>query len=292
MENERFEYSPIISRKPFKLPLEARLAVWVVINIEYFDIGSSEFAFAGDPGLKIIPDVRNYATRDYGSRIGVWRIMEVLDRHEIRATVALNSGVCDHYPVIIEEGKKRKWEFMGHGISNSMLLAGLSEDEERRVIGSSLDTIAKAVGQRPVGWLSPGLTETFNTPDILAEAGIKYLCDWCNDDQPYPMKVKKGNFISIPYSREINDIPIFISHHLTASQFTEIVSDQFDCLYREGAGQARIMAIALHPFVIGTPFRIASLDRALRYIKSHQNVWFATGWEIARYYYENYLGIT
>lgn len=288
MENTRYDYSPIITRKPFKLPRQAKVAVWVVPNIEYFDIGlplpSTMVSKA------IVPDVKNYAARDYGTRIGIWRLMEVLDKHSIKATVALNSGVCDHYPIIIEEGKKRGWEFMGHGTTNSMHLNGLTKAEERQVITSTLDTIAQTAGERPRGWLSPGLSETFNSPDILAEEGIRYLCDWCNDDQPYPMKVKKGSLISIPYSLDINDIPIFIEQHLAPNQFYEIVKDQFDTLYQEGANQARIMAIALHPFIIGVPFRIGWLDKALQYIKSHKNVWFATGWEIANWYYENYVG--
>lgn len=144
---------------------------------------------------------------------------------------------------------------------------------------------------RPRGWLSPELMETFNTPDILAEEGIKYLCDWCNDDQPFPMKVKRGSLISIPYSLDINDIPVFIDQHLTPRQFYEIIKDQFDTLYQEGINQARIMGIGLHPFLIGAPFRIGWLDKALQHIKSHKDVWFATGWEIANWYYENYMDI-
>ncbi len=289
MDNIRYDYSPIISRRPFKLPNQARVAVWVVINIEYYDIGLSSFTAA--PNTGIVPDVRNYATRDYGHRIGIWRIMEVLDKHNVRATVALNSDVCNRYPIIIEEGKRRGWEFMGHGITNSLLLANLSEADERQVITSSLDVIAQAVGQRPVGWLSPALTETFNTPDILAEEGIKYLCDWCNDDQPYQMKVKNGSLISIPYSQDINDIPIFVTQHMTPREFYEIIKDQFDTLYQEGSDQARVMAIALHPFLVGVPFRIGWLDKALKYIKENSDVWFATGWEIASWYYDNYLNV-
>jgi len=288
MENTRYDYSPIIARKPFKLPNQAKVAVWVIPNIEYFDIGLPLPSTM--VSKQIAPDVKNYAARDYGTRIGIWRLMEVLDKHSIKATVALNSGVCDHHPVIIEEGKKRGWEFMGHSVTNSMHLHGLTRSEERQVITSTLDTIAQAVGERPRGWLSPGLSETFNSPDILAEEGVKYLCDWCNDDQPYPMRVKKGSLISIPYSIDINDIGIFIEHHLTPNQFYEIVKDQFDTLYQEGSNQARIMAIALHPFIIGAPFRIGWLDKALQYIKSHNDVWFATGWEIAGWYYDNYMG--
>ena len=173
-----------------------------------------------------------------------------------------------YYPTIVGEGKKRGWEFLGHGISNSVLLGGKTESEERQIIHTTLDVIEEAVGERPIGWLGPALQETFNTPDILAEAGIKYLCDWCCDDQPFQMRVKKGTLISIPYSLDLNDIPAFLMHHVTAEQFYQMIRDQFDTLYAEGATEPRIMCIALHPFLIGQAYRIGCLDRALQYITS------------------------
>ena len=290
MENTRYDYSPIITRKPFKLPNEARVAVWVGINIEHFDIGLTSFG-----GLTVMakqaPNVYDYAVRDYGNRVGIWRLMELLDKHNIKASVLLNSDVCEHYPTIIEEGNKRGWEFLGHGTSNSILLGGLSEVEERQVITTTLDVIAKAAGKRPLGWLGPALQETWNTPDILAENGVKYLCDWCCDDQPFPMKVKKGSLISVPYSVDLNDIPAFVYQGLTPEQFYEMIKDQFDTLYQEGINQARVMCISIHPYLIGLPFRIGWLDKALQYIKGHKDVWFTTGGEIASWYYENYMGM-
>jgi allantoinase len=288
MENTRYNYSPIITRKPFKLPNQARVAVWVGINIEYFDIGLTCFgvvsAMTAAP-----PNVLDYAVRDYGNRIGVWRLMEVLDKQNIRGSVLLNSEACGHYPIIIHEGKKRGWEYLGHGTTNSVLLSGLSETEEKQIITTALDVITKAVGKRPLGWLSPALQETFNTPDILAENGVKYLCDWCCDDQPFPMKVKKGSLISVPYSLDLNDISAYIIQHLSPQQFYEMIKDQFDTLYQEGAKQARVMCITTHPFLIGMPYRIGWLDKALEYIKSHKDVWFTTSGEIASWYYENYM---
>jgi peptidoglycan/xylan/chitin deacetylase (PgdA/CDA1 family) len=290
MENRRYDFSPIVTREPFKLPNQARVALWVGINVEYFDIEATEFGGVG--AFKVSPpNVHEYAPRDYGNRIGIWRLMALLDKHNIRGSVLLNSDICTHYPVIVEECKKRGWEFLGHGTSNTVLLAGMDEAEERQVIKTALDVITKASGERPMGWLGPALQETFNTPDILAEEGIKYLCDWVCDDQPFPMKVKNGTLISIPYSVDLNDIPAFIIQHLTPEQFHDMIRDQFDTLYKEGADQARVMCIALHPFLIGQPYRIVWLDRALQYIKGHKDVWFATGREIATWYYENYMGI-
>ena len=203
MDHNRFDYSPIIKREPIRWPNGARVAVWVIPNIEHYEF---DIPGIGMQPFNIVPDVINYAWRDYGPRVGIWRLMEALGQYGMRGTVALNSAVCDHYPIIIEEAKKRNWEFMGHGITNSRLLNGLSEEEERKVIRETIQTITKAVGKAPEGWLGPALAETFITPDLLAEEGIRYLCDWCNDDQPYPMKVKKGKLISVPYSVEINDI--------------------------------------------------------------------------------------
>ena len=289
MENMRYEYSPVIARRTIQWPNKARLAVWVIPNIEHFEFDAPAIDISG--AASPIPDVSNYARRDYGNRVGIWRIMEILDRYDIKATAALNSAVCEHYPIIIHEGKKRGWEFMGHGVTNSTRLAKLSEDEERKIIKSVIQTIAHAAGKQPEGWLSPGLMETFNTPDILAEQGIRYLCDWCSDDQPYRMKVKKGNLISMPYSLDINDLPAFLRFSKTTEEFYEMIKEQFDVLYEEGAASGRVMAIALHPFVIGQPHRIKCLDKALRYIKRHKDVWFATGSEIAKWYYEHHVNV-
>jgi peptidoglycan/xylan/chitin deacetylase (PgdA/CDA1 family) len=290
MENTRYDYSPLIHRKPFKLPNRARVAVWLGVNIEHFDIGATCFggvdAMAAAP-----PNVFDYAARDYGNRIGIWRLMELLDRYNIRGSVLLNSEVCKHYPLIIQEGKKRDWEFLGHGTTNSVLLTGLNEAEERLIITTTLDVITKTTGERPLGWLGPALQESFDTPDILAENGVKYLCDWCCDDQPFPMKVKSGSLISVPYSVDLNDIPAFLSQKVTPQQFCEMIKDQFDTLYREGDEQARVMCIATHPFLIGMPYRIGWLDKALEYLKAHKDVWFTTSGEIAGWYYEEYLGM-
>ena len=288
MENTRYDYSPLIKRKPFKLPNQAKVALWVVVNIEYFDIGATSFM-----GVNVVteqlPNVWAYALRDYEHRVGIWRVMEVLDKHNIQASVSLNSDVCHHYPIIIEEGKKRGWEFMGHGTSNAILLVGKSETEERQIITTCLDVITRAVGQRPKGWVSPGVRETFNTPDILASEGIEYLCDWCSDDQPYPMKVKSGRLISIPYASELNDFPAFSLSQLTPRQFYEMITDHFDVLYQDSSDQAFVMCIGLHPFLIGQPHRLRWLDKALDYIRGHKGVWFARGCDIASWYYENYV---
>jgi peptidoglycan/xylan/chitin deacetylase (PgdA/CDA1 family) len=211
--------------------------------------------------------------------------MEVLDRHGIRGTVALNSDLCAHHPEIIQEGGKRGWEWMGHNESNTRRLNEAPPGEEVGIIKRALATIERATGTRPVGWLGSGLQETWNTLDHLAAEGCEYVSDWTNDDQPYVMTLEGGrSLIAMPYSHEINDKPAFEKFHRTADQFKDMICRQFDVLYREGAQSGRVMAIAIHPYLTGVPHRIDAFDAALAYISRHAGVWKATGAEIARHF--------
>jgi len=276
-----FPYSPIIRRPRLEWPMGARVAFWVIPNIEFFSL---EERPGGHGGGKI-PDVMLWSERDYGNRVGVWRLMEVLDRYDIRATVALNSAVCRHHPAIIEEGEKRRWEWMGHNETNTRRLNEAPPGEEPRIIRDALAEIARSTSRRPAGWLGSGLQETWETLDLLAAEGIEYVGDWCNDDQPYVMSLDHGrSLIAMPYSTEINDKPAFETFHRSADDFREMICRQFDVLYREGAQSGRVMAIALHPYLSGRPYRIDALDRALDYICRHDGVWRATGSEIARHF--------
>jgi allantoinase len=287
MENKLYDYSAIIRRPRLELPNGARLAFWIGLNVEHYALDQpSTSIFAGTAMLQ--PDPLNYGWRDYGPRVGIWRMMDLLDRYRIRASVLLNSDVCSYYPEIIEEGNKRDWVWLAHGKNNSAFHANMSLDEERRSLTEVVDTIKHKTGKQPRGWLGPALTETFNTPNLLAELGVEYLLDWCNDDQPYPMKVDRGRMISVPYSIEVNDIPVFLGKGYTAEQFSQMIADQFDTLYAEGEQSARVMCLALHPFLVNQPFRHKYLDRALDYISGHDNVWLTTSDEIAAWYYEHY----
>ena len=288
-EHGRFPYSAIVDRKPLRWPNGARVAVWVIPNIEHFlfDRPSTSVTHAT---TSLIPDVLNYSWRDYGVRVGVWRMMDIMERHGVKGTVALNSDVCGHYPRIIEEGNRLRWEWMGHGTNNSTLINKQSETEERALITHVVGTIEKATGAHPRGWLSPALSESHRTLDILAENEIEYVANWVNDEQPYPMRVKTGTMLSMPYSLEINDIPVFLDHHQSGETFGRMICDQFDGLYEDGAKTGRVMAISLHPFLIGHPHRSKYFANALAHIVSRQEVWLATGSEIADWYKRNYLG--
>ena len=276
-----FPYSPIVDRLAWRWPNGSRLALWIIPNIEVFALHERMPAGSGN-----VPDVPAYGVRDYGNRVGVWRIIEVLDRYRMRATAALNSEVCDACPRIIEEGVRRGWEFMGHGESNTRRLTTVTPEDEGRVIHNALERIRRATGGRPEGWLGPGLQETWHTLAHLAAEGLAYVADWVNDDQPYFVDVGGRRLVSVPYSYEVNDKPAYETHHLTPEQFEALVRRQFDVLYRESATAARVMAIALHPYITGVPHRIDALDSALAYIAGHPGVWPATGAEIARAYRE------
>ena len=265
-----FPFRAIADAPKITWPNGARVAVWVIPNVEHFHLE------IGSPA----PDVRNFSRRDYGNRVGLWRLMEVLTRHKIRGTVALNAEIGIYYPRIMQAMIDLDWELMGHGLTNSKIMSGLEIDAERKLI---LDTrkVIEDWGRKMHGWLGPGLTETFNTPDLLKESGVEYVADWVNDDLPYRFN---NGLYSIPYSIELNDMPLFNNPSISIDDFKRRICDSFDVLYAEGAANGRVLGIALHPFLIGAAHRIKYLDEALQYIAGHEKVWFATGDEIIKAY--------
>ena len=281
MDNELFDYSPITEREPIHWPGDARVAFYVGLNVEHFHVDRPSTSVY-EATSALVPDPLNYGWRDYGARVAIWRLIESLDRHGVRASVLLNSEVGERYPQIIEAGLSRDWAWLAHGQTNSTLHTDLSADEERGVLTDIVDTIEKAVGRRPHGWMGPGLTETFNTPALLAEFGLTYVLDWTNDDQPYPLNVP--GMLSVPYSVELNDIGVFMLKNFTGPDFVQMVKDQLDQLYADSADSGRVMALALHPFVIGQPFRHKYLDQALEYVANRRGVWLTTSDEIAEHY--------
>lgn len=282
---ERYEDSLIFERKHFSWPKGKTLAVWIIPNVEAWAFDSPHGLATSPNTRNVVPDVINFAWREYGIRVGLWRIADVLEAAGIRATVALNSSVCEIFPRAVAEMKKKGWEFMGHGITNSQLLSSLSNvEEEKDVIRTALGTIEQGTGERPKGWLGPALAETYDTLDILAAEGVRYVGDWNNDDQPYRMKVKTGEILSIPYCMELNDIGLFARNGYTGRQYMDAIVDQFETLYSESKNLARVMGIPLHPFLVGQPLRIKYFQRAIAHMRRRNRVWFATGAEIAEAY--------
>lgn len=272
-----FTYSPITERAPIHWPGGARVAVYIGLNVEHFlpDRPSTSIW----PGTaELTPDALNYGWRDYGARVGIWRTIEALDRHGIRPSVLLNSAVIEQHPQIVAAGVERDWTWLAHGQTNSILHTGFDVDEERRILAEIAEDIADATGRRPRGWMGPGLTETAHTPELLAELGFHYVLDWTNDDQPYPLTVP--GMLSVPYSVELNDLLIF-GKGFTGSEFVQMVIDQYEQLHADSAESGRVMALALHPFVIGQPFRHKYLDQVLEYLAAQPDAWLTTSDEIA-----------
>ena len=234
------------------------------------------------------PDVQQYSYRDYGNRVGFWRMLEPLDKHGIRCCVSLNLAVLEHFPEIAEAMMERDYDFMSHGIYNTRYLYTHTEDQEREFYRDCIDTLKRHTGKQLKGMLGPAISGSVSTPDLMAEAGLIYHTDWFHDDQPTPIKVNAGKLVSVPYSIELNDSSVLRDNHYGADYFADICKAQFDQLYAEGAESGRVMCIALHPFLIGQPHRIKYLDDVLGYIMSHDGVWQTTADEIADYYIANY----
>lgn len=269
-----FPYSAIPRRPALRWPNGARIAVWVIPNIEFFGL---DVPMPGGTGSA--PDVPEWSVREYGARVGVWRIMDVLRRHGVRGTVALNADVCDAYPEVVRAAIELGWELMGHGITNTERLTAATD--EAAVVRETFDRIERFSGRRPEGWLGPGLQETWDTLGHLADCGARYVADWVADDQPFWMELGQRRLVAVPYSQELNDKRAYDRQNRTPDQFEAAIRRQFDVLYAEGAASGRVMAIALHPYLTGYPHRIGALDGALAYVRSHPDVWLATGGEIA-----------
>ncbi|MGY4919941.1 polysaccharide deacetylase family protein [Streptomyces sp. 900116325] len=271
-----YSHVPIVSRPRLEFPGGARLAFYVGLNIEHFR-----------PDLPItpggaVPDPLALGLRDYGNRVGIWRLIDLFDALGLRVSAIVNSDVCTHYPEIIQAGTERDWAWVAHGQTNSIMLTGMDEATERAYLSEMLATLDAALPARPTGWLGPGLTETPATPRLLAEAGIHYLLDWCCDDQPFPLTIR--GMLSVPYSLDVNDNWILLAHPGMVADYERAVMDAFEQLLEDSASTGRVMALPLHTFVMGQPGRARILARVLRTITSTPEVWLCTSDDIARHY--------
>ena len=283
----RVDYSPIIDRPPIKWPNGARVALWIAPNVEHYEYLPDNDG-PRNPWPRVPhPDAQQYSYRDYGNRIGFWRMLEVLDKYGIRCGASLNLAVLEHFPEIGEAMVKRDWDFMSHGIYNTRYLNTYSEEQEREFYQDCIETLRRHTGKKLKGMLGPGISGSERTPDLMAEAGLIYHADWMHDDQPVPIRVRSGKLVSVPYSIELNDVIIFRQHY-EGEYFARICKAQFDQLYKEGAESGRVMCIAIHPYFIGQPHRVKYLEETLSYIVAHEGVWQTTADEIAEYYIANY----
>jgi allantoinase len=275
-QHGRYEYSAITARPDYSWPGRRRLAVYLGFNIEHFDFGAGLGAALGPKSPE--PDVLNYAWRDYGNRVGVWRCLELFDELKLPAAAIINTAIYDYAPEIIEACVKRGDELVGHGHTNSERQSDLNEDQERVLLSTCKKIILESSKQDPSGWLSPWISESAVTPDLLAETGYRYTLNWCHDDQPVKFATRTGKALwSIPYPQELNDIPMIVARQMDGRDFADMVVDNFDEMLRQSAAQPLVMGIALHPYLVGQPYRLRHLRRALRHIAAkRKKVWLTT----------------
>lgn len=284
----RFDYSPITRRKPYLWPGGAKLAVYLGFNVEHFAFGEGMGAAIGPASPQ--PDVLNYSWREYGNRVGAWRCLELFDQLGMPAAALINTALYDHCPELIAACVKRGDELVGHGHSNAERQGVLDDVSERVLLQMCRERMQKESGQQTAGWLSPWISESMQTPDLLAETGYSYTLNWCHDDQPMPMRTRSGTALwAVPYPQELNDIPMIIARQMDGKDFAQMIIDQHDeMLMQTRADDAAplVMGIALHPYIVGQPYRLRHLRRALQHIAAARDrgqVWMSTPGAIYRH---------
>jgi allantoinase len=283
LPTERIAYSPISDRPKLSLPGSARLAVWVIVNVEEWDINKAmpRTVLTPPAGGSPMPDIPNWAWHEYGNRVGFWRMLEVFDDFSIPAVLAINGSAINAYEPIARAALERKWEFMGHGFTQ---LNMQKVEDEAKDIARTTDAIADYVGKRPRGWLGPGLTETWVTPDLLVEAGYDYVCDWVLDDQPTVLNTRSGPIVNVPYTQECNDVAMMLIQHHKASEYCDRAVDQFEQLHQDARESARVMALVVHPYIMGAPHRLKYFRQVIARIRRQRDVVFWTGEQILDWY--------
>jgi allantoinase len=274
----RFDYSPITRRPDYAWPGGARLAVYIGFNIEHFAFGDGLGACIAPASPQ--PDVLNYSWREYGNRVGAWRCLELFDSLNLPTAALINTALYDHCPELVAACVARGDEIVGHGHSNAERQGIYSEAAEAALLASCRDRIATHSGTAPGGWLSPWISESRTTPDLLTEAGYRYTLNWCHDDQPVLMRTRSGAPLwAVPYPQELNDIPAIVARQMGGKEFADMVIDHFDEMLDQSRQQPLVMGIALHPYLVGQPHRLRHLRRALAHIARARDaggVWFTT----------------
>ncbi len=286
MDHEHYDWSPMPARGPLSWPGGARVALCVIVNLEHMEWvppqGSYQRAeLAGGFGNRPFPDYTRKSHREYGHRVGIFRVLDALQANNVAPTVAMDLLTAQNYPYLVRHCIDRGCEIIAHGQSVSRMITGrMSEAEEREYIRESLAGLERATGVAPRGWLGPEYGESARTPRLLAEAGLRFVCDWPNDEQPYPMTTPDGRLYALPISLELDDVNALWERHMDVERYSELIKESFDVLLRDGRPQGRVLVLNLHPWLIGQPFRIGYLEDALAHVMSGGGVWAATGSDI------------
>ena len=277
-EHGRFGYRPITHRPDYRWPGGAGLAVYIGFNLEHFAFGEGLGAGIGPASPQ--PDVLNFSWREYGNRVGAWRCLDLFDQLALPTAALVNTALYDHCPELVAAFVARGDELVGHGHSNAERQGGLDEAAERELLLHCRQLMQRHSGAAPAGWLSPWISESPLTPDLLAETGYTYTLNWCHDDQPVPMRTRSGATLwAVPYPQELNDIPMIVARQMDAKDFAQLIIDQFDEMRDQARTQPLVMGIALHPYLVGQPYRLRHLRRALEHIAAERDrggVWVGT----------------
>lgn len=283
LPTDRIAYSPIAERAPLALPGGKRMAVWVIVNIEEWNPLETmpRTVLTPPAGGSPMPDIPNWAWHEYGNRVGFWRMLEVFDELDIPGVLAINGAAIKSYEPIARAAVKRNWEFMGHGFTQKNMQ---KVENEREDIVKTRQAIKDFTGKNPRGWLGPGLTETWETPDLLVEEGYDYVADWVLDDQPVTLKTRTKPIVNIPYTQECNDVAMMLIQHHVAAEYRNRAIDQFEQIHKDSAKSARVMALVVHPYIMGAPHRLRYFREALAHMRARGDVLFWTGERILDWY--------
>jgi allantoinase len=283
LPRDRAPYSAIVDRPPLRLPGDARIVVWTIVNLEVWDIGRpmARQIIPAPTGQALLPDVPNWSWHEYGMRVGFWRFHKLFEQLGIRPTLSINARVCEDYERVAAAARDSGWEFMAHAYDQGPIH---KIENQREMIHRSMDIIEAFTGKRSKGWLGPGLTQTLETPELLKEAGVQYIGDWVWDDEPSQIETAHGPLITLPYTVELNDIPTMMVQHHESPYWATRCKDSFDRLHMEGAERAKIMAIAIHPYISGQPHRMKYLEEVYAYCRQQEGVLFMNGEEILDWY--------
>jgi peptidoglycan/xylan/chitin deacetylase (PgdA/CDA1 family) len=291
MDHEHYAWYPFNAQRPvLRWPDNARVALCVIVNLEHMEWHPPQDAFqnpalSGGYGPAPFPDVTRWSHREYGHRVGFFRLLHTLTQYGLKVTVAMDVLTAQHYPFLVRHCQSQGCEIIGHGISVSRLITSkMSEEEERQYIRTSVQELRQATGEAPLGWLGPEYGESARTPRLLAEAGIQYVCDWTNDEQLYPMTTPEGDLVALPIMLPLDDVNALWDRRLPIARYVQMVQESFDTLYQEGAENGRLLVLHVRPWLMGQPFRVRYFKQALAYITGHQGVWAATGAEIVAWY--------
>ncbi len=292
MDHEHYDWSPLVNRGKLRWPGDARVAICVILNLGRMEWSPPQGSFtpglAGGLGVRDFPDYARFSHREYGHRVGIFRVLDVLEKSGIKPTVAMDALTADNYPYLVSHCLNRGCEIIGHGVSSSQTISSrMSLEDETGYIQSSIEALTRATGAAPKGWLGPEYGESSHTPQLLSQAGIRYICDWANDEQPYSLKSPHGELFALPVMVELDDVVALWNRRVTIGRYRDMLKESFDTLYLDGAQTGRLLVINLHPWLIGQPFRIGYLDDALAHMTRRGGVWAASGSEIVDWYQRN-----